>query len=349
MNFFDIKNNKLSLCMNILGVFVLITGLIFFFVSIPFSKNKDISLYKYKYDVQRNVVPQFNLKQDSGYYYDELVSNTGVYPAVAIDNMYLNMSYLFNGDRDAVIDYTYNVNAQLIGDFDGVSSPVWKKEFTLLDNVTNQSNNSFKINERVGIDYQYYNNLVREYKSTYQLAINAYLKVRLNVSYNCIYDGDKFNKTDFVEVNIPLNEYVSEVKKNYQDVSTEQIEDIKEVKIDYVTLYFGIIFVTISIILFIVASNKKEVTRYSKYKKNMDRVLKEYGDLIVTVTNKPSIKHLQVMGLATIDDLVDVADQNNCHIIRYEIEKKSESFLLVIQSGYVYVYVVSDAELKFAK
>lgn len=349
MSIFDIKKNKLSLCLNVLGIFILVAGLIFFVVSIPYSKNNGVTLYKYKYDIQRNVVPQFNLKQDSSYYYDELVSNTGVYPATAIENMYLNMSYAFNGDRDAVLNYTYNIKAQLIGDFDGVSSPVWRKEYTLLEDVNSSNENTFKINERVGIDYQYYNNLVKQYKNTYQLAINAYLKVRLNVSYNCVYEDNKFNKTDYVEVNIPLNDYVSEVKKNYQDLSSEQIDDTQKEEIDYITLYIGAILVIIATILFITANNNKEVTKYSKYKKNMDRVLKEYGDLIVTVTNKPSIKHLQVMGLATIDDLVDVADQNNCHIIRYEIEKKSESFLLVIQGSYVYVYVVSDDELKFAK
>ena len=84
------------------------------------------------------------------------------------------------------------------------------------------------------------------------------------------------------------------------------------------------------------------------YKKNMEKVMKDYGDLIVTVKHRPSIKNLRLMALTNIDDLVDVAEQNKCNIINYEIPKKYESFLLVIVEGYVYVYVITEEEIIYS-
>ena len=354
MGNFRIEKPKLSLCLNILSTLILITGLIFLLVGVP-TKSSTTTTH-YKYNVRRNATPTYTLKEDSGNYYDNLVSETGVYPSLAIERMSLNMNYIFEGDHESTIDYTYNVDASIIGDFpnDGSTSTIWSKKYVLVNDTTKKLSEvkNFNINEKIDIDYQMYNNLVRTYKETFGLNIDAYLRVRLNVKYNSVLTSDssrRVNKSDFIEVKIPLNDYISEVKKNYQDITKDSISDTTQHKADYTMLYIGVIFIIIAIILYFVASNKKEVTKLTKYKKNMARVMREYGDLIVTVTNKPSIKHLQVMGIATIDDLVDVADQNKCHIIRYEILKKSESFLLVINGSYVYVYVVSDADLKFAK
>ena len=75
-------------------------------------------------------------------------------------------------------------------------------------------------------------------------------------------------------------------------------------------------------------------------------VLKYYKDLIVTISNKPDFSHLKLMELNCIDDLIDVAEQNNCNIIHYEVIKDEKSELYVIINEYLYMYVITGEKLK---
>ena len=76
MGNFRIEKPKLSLCLNILSTLILITGLIFLLVGVP-TKSSTTTTH-YKYNVRRNATPTYTLKEDSGNYYDNLVSETGV-------------------------------------------------------------------------------------------------------------------------------------------------------------------------------------------------------------------------------------------------------------------------------
>ena len=78
----------------------------------------------------------------------------------------------------------------------------------------------------------------------------------------------------------------------------------------------------------------------------MKHLLKYYKELIITVSNKPEFNDLKLMELNSIDDLIDVAEQNNSNIIHYEIIKNEKSELYVIINEYVYMYIITGEKLK---
>ena len=82
------------------------------------------------------------------------------------------------------------------------------------------------------------------------------------------------------------------------------------------------------------------------YNYNINHILKYYRDLIVTVINKPDFTDLKVMKLLVLEDLIDVAEQNQTNIIHYKEPKKEESNLYVIIDNYVYIYIVTSKQLK---
>lgn len=344
---------KISGVLLLLGIFVAIIGIIYIIVALPKNINATKTLYNYQ--IKKNSSHVTNLKEESIYYYDSLIGESSSYPSLSIKNMNLNFTYFFAGNELINSDYTYNITADIIGNYTESSGTeqVWEKKFTLTENKTInlEKQKSFAINENTIIDYNLYNDLVRQFKEVYNLQIQAKLRVRLNVSYSIKDPENNFNdiqKSDFVEVEIPLTETITTVKNNYQPLTEDSITETIVNKPDYIILSIGMFFILLSIILFIIANNKKVVTKYSLYKKNMEKVMKDYGDLIVTVKNRPSIKNLRLMALTNIDDLVDVAEQNKCNIINYEIPKKYESFLLVIVEGYVYVYVITEEEIIYS-
>ncbi len=344
---------KISGVLLLLGIFVAIIGIVYIVVAIPKNINATKTLYNYQ--IKKNSSNITNLREDSIYYYDNLIGESGSYPSLSINNMNLNFTYFLTGNELTNSNYTYNITAEIVGYYteSSGSEQVWQKKFTLTEEKTNTLENqkSFAINENTVIDYNYYNNLVKQFKEVFNIQIQAKLRVRLNVSYTINDPENKFTditKNDSVEVEIPLTDTITTVKKNYQPLMEDTITETIINQPDYIILSIGVFFIILAIILFIIANNKKVVTKHSLYKKNMEKVMKDYGDLIVTVKNRPSIKNLRLMALTNIDDLVDVAEQNKCNIINYEIPRKYESFLLVIVEGYVYVYVVTEEEIVYA-
>ena len=47
------------------------------------------------------------------------------------------------------------------------------------------------------------------------------------------------------------------------------------------------------------------------------------------------------MNISVLDDLIDVAEQNQSNVIHYEIVKNERSNLYVIVGNFVYIYVVT--------
>ena len=346
---------KISAILTILAIILFIIGAVCILLGIP--KETSITTPYYKYQIKRNTGYNVLLRADTNYFYDDIVRPSDkIYPSNSVDKLNINMIYMYEGSSPADITYTYDISASIIGEYksEEEDEQIWDKKYTIQESKTAKLINtkSFTINDLVNIDYFTYNSMVNAYRQAFNLQISSYLNLKLTINYTVDVidtDDDNIKKTDYVEVKIPLTDTITKVNTNYQPSEKGELTNITNIELDYAMIGIGGVFFIAAIIVLIIANNKKVVTQHSLYKKNIDKVLKDYGDLIVTVKNKPNVKNLRVMALATIDDLVDVAEQNNCSIIRYEIPKKSESFLLVISGGYVYVYIVSDEDVEYSK
>ena len=91
---------------------------------------------------------------------------------------------------------------------------------------------------------------------------------------------------------------------------------------------------------------KHKSTPEEIYNHNIKRILKYYRDLIVTVSNEPNLSNLEIMNITVLDDLIDVAEQNQSNIIHYEVIKNELSNLYVIVGNYVYIYVVTASNIR---
>ena len=113
----------------------------------------------------------------------------------------------------------------------------------------------------------------------------------------------------------------------------------------YVSGGIFIISAILLIVIFTIVKRKKRLP-VQIYEDNINHILKYYRDLIVTVSNKPDLNGLKTMEIEVLEDLIDVAEQNKSNIIHYEVLEKFESRLYVIIDKYVYIYKVSEKEIK---
>ena len=342
------KNINLKVFMIFIGIVLLLFGI--FFIKKALNKKDDIQITEYY---------EYNTSKSSDYYvtllenmfYESPIMEQGKqYPSKLIDKIPFELKYNFIGSKDANIYYTYNVTAEIIGNVkngDKANQEVWTRKYVLIQDkpITTIKGKNFNISERVDIDYNGYYNLVAAYEQMQSLALDSTLNLKLNVKYNI--DIPETNKQenveDSVEALIPLNNTVTQIdtSKNNTNpkVFSEKITPDKEEIINYIMI--AVILFIVGLILIIKNIRSEEKSEQALYQRNMDKILKGYGDLIVTVTNKPDLRGLKTLKLAIIDDVIDLAEQNKCNIIHYETIKNRESILYIIVEKYVYIYEVN--------
>ena len=175
------------------------------------------------------------------------------------------------------------------------------------------------------------------------IAIDSVLNVHFDIFYHINLSNvglDEKDFTDSIQLEIPINNTVTQVKENYENVSNENImPNTQAVMVHKVVDYvIGALFVIGAIVIIImrICKNKKVY--------NLNHILNYYSDLIVTVTNEPNISNLKIMYVTKLDDLIDVAEQNQRNIIHYEMVKNEEDDFYVLVDDYVYIYIMINEE-----
>ena len=341
MNVEHNKNNNIV----ILIIFILIV--VFINLGMNF-KEKTIPVYSYK--VQKSDNYEIILKPND-FYQTETLPSGGYYASNSIQAIVMNLKYIFKGNSKANIDYNYNITANLIGTVEGSNNQdkeVWNRSTVALEGNDELNNeDEFSISEQVSINYEEYNKLTRSYEKEYGIAINAVLKIRLNISYNINNLG---TENDYIQIDIPITNTVTEVKQDYEDETVKDInptiENIQVGKIIFYIIATILIIIDIVLIVLRLYKNRKSRTPETMYNKNISHIFKYYRDLIVTVSNEPNLEGLKIMNVAIMEDLIDVAEQNKSSIIHYEITQNEKSKFYVIVGKYVYVYTVTANKLK---
>ncbi len=303
----------------------------------------------YNYVVNKNSNYEVELKPNTFYETENLPAG-GYYPSKAISKYKINFEYIFQGDKKANFEYTYNITANLVGtvkENDNQEKEVWNRSYILNENTSDKISNvnEFSVQKGINIDYDYYNNLARSYEKTYGITINSILKLNFNISY---LEAQKQKIEDTIELKIPLTNTISEVEENYEKTTENSIKPkIEDIQIKQIIYYiFGGIFILFGIILItieIINKNQKEPI----YNYNINHILKYYKNLIVTITNELDLSNLKVMKLLILDDLIDLAEQNQVNIIHYKVPNKEESNLYVIINDYAFIYVVTNKKRIF--
>ena len=339
------KINYLNLIVILLVVIMTILGIYFIKLVLDFEKNIKPM---YTFVAEKSSDYEVLLKPNN-YYTSETLPSGRYYASKSVKQYTLDFKYHLYGDGEADLEYVYNVTAELSGIVDGNNDngkEVWNRTFNILEDKKENCKNEFSINEKVNIDYEYYNNLARSFEKEYGIEIDSGLKIYLNVSYNV----NSLSFEDYIELDIPITNTVTEVEENYENLTTKninpKIENVVANKIIYYAIGTAFIIGTIAISVIIIRKNKHNITIEDMYEKNINKILKYYRDLIVTVQNEPDISNLKPVYVMTMDDLIDVAEQNKANIIRYEVLKSRVSKLYVITNNYVYIYEITSSEIK---
>ena len=248
----------------------------------------------------------------NNYFTDDKLEANNYYIASSIKSIDIYFDYVLKNQNNDKINYSYDITATLKSYADNGTKLIWTKDFCL-KKVNNLKEKDIKINENYKLDYGYYVNYVKTFQEYYNIKIQTYLYVKLNVKIN-----NKDNSS--VLLTIPINENVIEITMKEDNPflkNNDQNIDLKKI--------------VIVIIFVIVAVYLESKILYNKDKEKT--ILKEYQDIIISIQNKPNIDNNNSIYLTNLKDLINIAINNNVNIFNYQ----NDYYIIIDNIYYIYV------------
>lgn len=334
-------------------ILLVLIALFTFIVSIVtlykyFNKTRMVDEIKYVYDINNSLDYKVYLYENS-FFQEEYLEKNKQYTAKLIDHIDIELLNSISVSKISNIEYDYSVNATIEGSYkngnDNPESELWTRRFNLIErtkkNVTNVSRNEIKI--PVQIDYQTYKNYVTEFQKQLRLDIDAVLKVEIKLDYKFFVEGEKVVKNQVIYLNIPLTEptfkITTEVPENINDMSF--IEGMKRdniiILISAIILMLSSIFCGVAVLILFIRKTKK-----TEYTVKLNKILKDYGDIIAETVTIPSLEEQEVLEIKEFVDLVDIEEELKIPIIFYEKRKNKEGWFILNHGRYIYRYILKD-------
>lgn len=339
------------LILSVVATLTLLSGLL---VYKGFNIDGEAEGEAYSYNTSRIANYKVYLVENSYYDLPYLSSkdNPGIeqYAASLID--YIDVDFNYNYRQSVLKDFyiSYSVKAIITGQYENSkntsSGELWRKNYLLIGDtdVTSEHTSTYDIKQNVKINYNSYNLEVSKYRAATHLAIDANLKVMLQVnSYDTPFDSPSFNRqkpvsTDEIALNIPLTTSATKIEKSFNATSSGTIVPEHEVSSNSVMIATGVIGLVINITIFIIVFRIFFKDDRTHYEKQLDKILKNYNDIIAEVDgNKVTDKTF--IDIKAFEDLVDIEEELKTPILYYEITPGKESWF-IIKSDTVYRYIL---------
>lgn len=328
--------------------FSILFGILFiWFLALSFSITKDeVINYSEKSDIDYKVYLKNNDTYD-----DEYLGKGNIFVSNLIKNILIDFNYNFNVDKNSNIDYLYSIKADLVIYDSKTDKNLFNKEYVLLEDVNGVINDSKEllINKEVSIDYDYYNDLVKGFKSKYGVDGESYLKVYMSITEDSSENNSYYfyNKNDMY-VMIPLSEKVIDIniRTNDRDEKSRIINE-GEIVNRPVYMVLSLVFFSLSAIFIDMLFKQLGLLMYKRnaYDKLVNKILRRYDKIIVDTTTPPD-KSLRLVRVNSFDELKDAHDTILEPIMFYEISKHNKCEFYITHGNQLFLYKVKQSDLE---
>lgn len=324
MNFLQEGDIIRKLLVIIITIFFLIS---FFLIYDYFKNNKKIL---YAYQIDQHIDYKVNLF-DNSFIDDTTLGKNEMYITELVKDIDINFKYNFLGSKNIDLNYNYEIKGTIISKYTNDQKTIWTKEYQLLDLVITKDSN---INEKIYIDFNKYLNEVVEFTKSFSLANTTIFNIEFIVSVNGNIDDEIIEDKKISTISIPLGIQVFSIKEDYID------KDNKDIVIKKDNYYF-IIPLVINLILFLIFYKKIfNIKTKTKYVKRLNRILKNYNNVIIETETKINYKNYKKIKVKNIDELIDLEEELQIPINLY-INKNKAEFTL-INNNLIYIYVLKE-------
>lgn len=327
------------------------------FFSIYFDRNKKQYV---SYDETSKINYKVFLK-DNEFFEEDYLLEGKQYIASLIDYIKANFNYKLSlEDKDVEYKYNYRIEADVLVKEKGTNNPLYTTNKVLLNEIENTTSlNEVIIDKSVDIDYNYYNNLIKNFINIYGLddtesvlTINMYV----NVIGSCEEFSDDKEQESVISLSIPLTTKTMAIEISNDLINSENnVMQCKNINSNsFIFIIFGIIFGIIDLLLIAFTFTYEIKTRTAEniYEKELKKILNNYSSYIQTIGSEFDFKGHQLLKVDTFTDMLEIRDTIKQPILMRENKDKKGAYFVIPSSTkilYVYKLKVSDIEKEIKK
>ena len=294
--------------------------------------------------------------KDNNFYKDPFLDEDDEYISMIIDYINTNFKYSLSlDDNNVEYKYSYKIDADLSVKRKSSNNYLYHDIFSLIERKEVTTNNySVEINENIIIDYNYYNDIIRDFINTYFLDdVSAKLTLRMHIKVigSCEEFTEVANKESVISLDIPLASKVTniELTDNLMSGQNNIIQCKKIYDNAYMYLFFSILFMSIDLIFVFVMVRYIYKTRSAEniYERKLRKILNNYGSYIQKLNNNFDFREYQLLKIDTFTDMLEIRDTIGQPILMKENNKRTGAYFVipsVTKILYVYRLKISDIE-----
>lgn len=338
------KNIIRNIC---ISTVVLFLGIIIIFKSFKVEQGAENLLYTY--NINRSAIYKVNLVEND-YFEKPTLEMNKTYISSLVDKINMDFTYSLSGNKKAKTKYTYQIVAITNVKYSSASSDtdetIWTKQYVLVPpKEAEVESSNFTIKENFDIDFATYNNQVKEFKQQLRIPVIADLQVKLIVKSDSEVPGveKKIVETSIMNMKMDLAQDIFKIEKQFENTDSKSILETTETskKVNKPALVIGCILV-IGAVMIMLDSIRKSI-KFSKktdYAIALDRILKNYGDIVAEIVSPVEIDNLNVIEVKNFDQLLDIEEEIRMPILFYETIEGEQGEFIIICDNMAYRYVI---------
>lgn len=301
-----------------------------------FSKDKIVTY-------SENSEINYNVCVSSSDYYNKPCLKEGLEYLPEITNN-IKVGFKYNVTFSTEIDYNlaYHVVAiTKVYDKNDNKKIYFENEDLLIEKTDiSDYSDTVDLNREIDFDYHKYNNLVKGYQELYGIDVASTLELVL-------YLDEETETRTIASLTMPLGENSFGITKNSISNNDKEVQLDNDVWNDYnaicaicasvlIILALFVLFKTTSLVL-------KATPNKSKYQMMLEKILKEYDELIVTTKEGYSANlEKEIIKVASFKELVDARNALGKPILYTKINDVKSEFI-VEDTDKIYKYVIKEA------
>lgn len=342
----DKKIILLILTITLISTIILIFNIVKI-LKYPIGRPEDIL---YTSTIDDNLYYEVHLT-DNDFLEEDYLSKNASYITDLIEYIFISFNYKNNITNTNNLNYSYRIEAEItaesIEDMNNtVSFPIWVKKYILMEPTTVRTTKSpLTVNDQLNINLDYYNNLVEDFKETFNIAINSTLEVRMIINLAGNLENNKqFTREDVMSIFIPLGVKVFDIttSTSFDDVEIvyNKVPPATTTSYMMAIIYIAILFLIFGISYYLI----KRITEkyYSKYMIEKNNIIKEYEDRIVHVSNFIKYDKWEIVDVPSMKELVDLSNEAFEPILFWERKYNNdiEAWFAILRDKIIYRYII---------
>lgn len=323
--------------------------------SIVKAINPDVSIKKklYSYNYDANMDYKVYLKKND-FFTAPYMDMNKQYISSIIDHIEVAPKFNFKSTEDLDYSYNYSIFATARGmgeDSEGKKVDVWSKEYPILALQSNSgSGKEFSIDKVVNVDYNAYNQVLNDFRTQFGLSVDARvdLTMRVNVIAGLSGEAEKnLQETYDLNLQIPLLVQTVRINADYLNNGGDTIYGTASTteRMNIPLIVISCVLLLVSLVLFRkVLKSLLAATRKSEYILAVNKIMKEYGDIIAETHNMPDLNKYDIVNIKNFTDMVDIEEELHSPIIYFEIEENEKCVFLIMNDKTAYRYLLKESD-----